>query len=94
MSAACFFCAAPIQPGDAVNLHHPVYKSQGGIETRPAHKGCHVAHHSNAGEFAAWGRIGGQLTALTRRWAFNLKNVRTNPAYDFDRSYYRALYAH
>ena len=29
----------------------------------------------------------------TEAWAFNLKNVRNHPAYEFDRQYYRALYA-
>jgi hypothetical protein len=90
----CLFCQMPIQQGDVVNQHHVIYRSQGGTETKPAHAECHRHHHSSQGDFKSWGRIGGQITALTRRWAFNLKNVRTNPAYDFDRAYYRALYAH
>ena len=90
MSAACFFCEQPIEPGD-VNMHHPVYRSQGGTNIEPSHKECHVNHHRP--DFKAWGRIGGQITALTRAWAFNLKNVRSNPAYDFDRAYYVAYYA-
>jgi hypothetical protein len=89
----CYFCEQTILQGD-VNMHHPVYKSKGGRETAPAHTDCHRSFHSKQGDFKAWGRIGGQITALTRRWAFNLKNVRSNPAYDFDRSYYIAHYAH
>ena len=85
----CFLCAQPIEPGDEVNLHHPVYRSHGGTEVVPTHKACHVVHHSTSGDYRAWG----QRSALTRRWAFNLKGVRTHPAYDFDRAYYLALYA-
>jgi hypothetical protein len=94
MSAACYFCEQAIQPGDAVNLHHPVYKSNGGTHVEPSHERCHVAHHSDQGDFKAWGRIGGQISALTRRWAFNLRGVKDHPAYDFDRNYYFAFYAH
>jgi hypothetical protein len=93
MSATCFFCEQPIQPGD-VNMHHPVYRSQGGTHVEPSHKSCHVAHHSDSGDFKSWGRIGGQITALTRRWSFNLRGVKDHPAYDFDRAYYIAHYAH
>ena len=85
----CFFCKQEIRPDQQVNLHHPVYKSRGGTEVEPAHESCHVEYHSRKGDFRAWGR----QSAQTRRWAFNLKNVRTNPAYDFDRSYYLMLYA-
>jgi hypothetical protein len=88
----CYFCSEPIQPGD-VNMHHPVYRSRGGAHVEPSHKACHVAHHRDLGDFKAWGRIGGQITAITRRWAFNLKNVRSDPAYDTDRSFYLAFYA-
>ena len=89
----CYFCSEAIQPGD-VNLRHPVYRSRGGTHVEPSHRACHVAHHSDQGDFKSWGRIGGQITALTRRWSFNLKNVRNHPAYDFDRSFYLAHYAH
>ena len=92
MSAACYFCQQPVKPGD-VNLHHPLYKSKGGTHTEPAHKDCHVTHHSDQGDYRTWGREGGKLSALTRRWSFNLKHVRTHPAHDINRSYYRALYA-
>jgi hypothetical protein len=89
----CFFCSLPILTGQTVNHHHIVYKSRGGRDTAPAHQSCHRAHHSDQGDFKAWGREGGKLTAATRVWAFNLKNVRSNPAFEMDRQYYRALYA-
>ena len=94
MNPICFFCTQEIGPGDAVNLHHPVYRSQGGKAVAPAHKDCHVVHHSNSGDFRAFGRIGGQITATTKRWAFNLKNVKDHPAYELSRQFYRAHYAH
>ena len=84
----CALCSQLIEPGD-VEMHHPVYRSHGGTETVPTHRACHVAYHSKAGDFRSWGR----RSAQTRRWAFNLKHVRTHPAYDFDRAYYLALYA-
>ena len=89
----CYFCTMPIAPGD-VNMHHPVYMSRGGIEIAASHRACHVSFHSKQGDFAEFGRIGGQISALTRRWAFNLKNVCTDPAHEINRSYYRAFYAH
>jgi hypothetical protein len=50
----CYFCSEPIQPGD-VNMHHPVYRSRGGAHVEPSHKACHVAHHSDQGDFRSWG---------------------------------------
>jgi hypothetical protein len=89
----CYFCALPILAGQTVNDHHIVYRSRGGTETAPAHQHCHVNHHSTSGDFKSWGRIGGQITAITRRWSFNLRNVRNHPAYEMDRAYYLALYS-
>lgn len=86
----CYFCNQSIGPDEPINLHHPIYKSRGGTETQPAHERCHVEFHSRSGDYRSWGK----LSALTRAWAFNLKNVRSNPAYEFDRQYYLALYAH
>ena len=86
----CYLCHLPIKPQDEVEYHHPIYKSKGGLETFPTHKRCHRAHHSNSGDFKEWGR----RSAFTRRWAFNLLNVRNHPAYDFDRAYYLMNYAH
>jgi hypothetical protein len=74
-------------------MHHPVYRSNGGTDTEPMHKACHVALHSNREDFARWGRIGGQKAALTLRWAFNLRHVRTHPDYAEHRHYYLMTYA-
>jgi hypothetical protein len=71
-----------------VNQHHVTYRSQGGTETQPTHKACHVELHSKLGDFAAWGKLGGQKAALTMRWAFNLRHVRTHPAYTEHRWHY------
>lgn len=90
----CQLCQKPIHPGDEVNLHHPTPKSEGGTLTAPTHRECHVEHHSINGHFRVWGGQGGRLSAITCRWAFNLKNVRQHPAYDFARSFYAATYAH
>lgn len=90
----CALCSGAIKPGDEVNLHHPLPKSQGGIETKPTHKDCHIEHHSTNGDFRTWGRQGGIITAATKRWSLNLRNVSAHPAYELARSFYRALYAH
>ena len=87
---ACYLCQKPITAQDKIEYHHPTYKSRGGVEVAPTHKQCHRAHHSNKGDFRAWG----QSSALTRAWSFNLLNVRNHPAYDFDRAYYLMNYAH
>jgi hypothetical protein len=88
----CALCFQPIESGD-VNMHHPIYRSNGGTETQPTHKACHVALHSKLGDFAEWGRVGGHQTALTMRWAFNLKHVRTHPEYEQHRWFYLMNYA-
>jgi hypothetical protein len=85
----CYFCNHSIKPDEPINLHHPNYKSNGGTHVEPAHERCHIEFHSRQGDFRHWGK----LSALTRVWAFNLKNVRNHPAYDFDRAYYLMLYA-
>ena len=90
----CYLCSHAIQPGEDVNLHHPVYRSHGGTQTEPTHKDCHVAHHSDQGDFREWGRQGGIITAATRVWAFNLKGVRNHPAHDINRQFYTAFYTH
>ena len=94
MNPICFFCTKEIGPDDEVNLHHPTYKSNGGKVVAPAHKSCHVSHHSTSGDFRAFGRIGGQITATTKRWAFNLRNVRTHPSHEINRAFYTAYYSH
>ena len=90
----CALCSQPIAAGDALNRHHPIYRLDGGTETQPTHKACHIALHSSRNDFAEWGRIGGQISALSRQWAFNLLNVRTHPAHDLNRQFNRAMYAH
>ena len=89
----CYLCKGNIAKTDKVEFHHPIYRSRGGTETAPTHKACHRQHHSAQGDFAAWGRIGGQLTALTRVWSVNLKNVNTHPAFAIDRAFYLLTYA-
>jgi hypothetical protein len=89
----CYICQKPIVADQKVEYHHPIYKSKGGIETAPTHKACHRNFHSKQGDFKTWGRIGGKLTAITRAWAFNLKHVRNNPAFDTDRKFYLCFYA-
>ncbi|MFL6212514.1 MAG: hypothetical protein ACJ74J_01340 [Blastocatellia bacterium] len=51
---------------------------QGRTYTAPTHKRCHRKHHQQQGDYREWGR----KSAQTVRWAWNLKNVRTHPAYD------------
>ncbi len=90
----CGLCCGAINPGDEVNLHHPIPRSEGGTLTTPTHKACHVAHHSDGGDFREWGRIGGKLSAMTRRWAFNLRGVKDDPLYDAARDFHTTFYAH
>jgi hypothetical protein len=90
----CSLCFQPIAQGDEVNLHHPVYRSEGGTDVEPAHKACHVELHSTRGDFQRWGGIGGKLTAATKRWAFNLRNVNQHPAHDLNRAFYTSNYSH
>jgi hypothetical protein len=90
----CHVCAQPINQGDVVNHHHVVYRSNGGTETQPTHKACHVALHSSRNDFRVWGRRGGQISALSKQWSFNLLNVRNHPAHEINRAFNRAMYAH
>ena len=91
----CAMCNQQIGPDEVVNQHHgPVYRSEGGTATEPVHQSCHVKFHSLAGDFRYYGSIGGKLSALTKRWAYNLKNVNTHPAHEINRAYYAAHYAH
>lgn len=86
----CYFCNRSIEPDQPINLHHPLYKSNGGTHVEPAHERCHVEFHSRNGDFREFGK----RSAITRAWAFNLKNVRNHPAYEFDRAFYLMFYAH
>jgi len=89
----CALCTQPIAPDGALDRHHPVYRSNGGTETEPMHKACHIALHSSRNDFRTWGRRGGQVSALSRQWAYNLRNVRSDPRHDIDRQFYCAMYA-
>ena len=90
----CFLCTQPIRPGQPTHEHHAErLRSEGGTTTETVHASCHALFHSQNGQFREWGRQGGKIAAFTRRWSFNLRNVATHPAYEFDRQYYRALYA-
>jgi hypothetical protein len=62
----CCLCKQAITASQEIEHHHPIYKSRGGTETAPAHKACHRQRHSEEGDFAAWGRIGGKLSSITR----------------------------
>ena len=90
----CAICFELILPGQPINQHHEVYKCRGGKTTTPTHKGCHRNLHSKRGDFKAWGKIGGQVSALDKHWAFTLKNVKDNPLYEQAREFNRAMYAH
>ncbi|HKQ06217.1 MAG TPA: hypothetical protein VJ464_13865 [Blastocatellia bacterium] len=85
----CYFCKLEVTQDQPINLHHPIYRSNGGTQVSPAHETCHVEYHSRQGDFREFGK----RSAETRAWAFNLKNVRNHPAYEFDRAYYLMLYA-
>jgi hypothetical protein len=89
----CHLCHEIITASHQVEHHHPIYKSNGGTVTNPTHKDCHRGFHSSQGDFKEWGRIGGKLTALTRVWAFNLKSIKDDPAFDLDRKFYKSFYA-
>jgi hypothetical protein len=74
----CFLCTQPISPRQQVEYHHPIYKSQSGKKVAPCHRRCHRSHHSESGDFRAWGKKG----AASGAWAFNLLNVRSHPEYE------------
>ena len=90
----CAFCKKAIKEGEHTNEHHPHYVSLGGqgTPTQTLHHACHVAVHAD--DWKAWGRIGGQTTAATKVWAFNLLNVRTHPAHELNRQFYLMHYSH
>ena len=91
----CYLCNQRIEPQATVNRHHyETLKSEGGKLVAPTHQQCHIEFHSRTGQFKEWGRIGGQISALSKQWAFNLLNVRSHPAHEINRSFNRAMYAH
>lgn len=83
----CELCKAAIRAGQKTNNHHPKHRSEGGTETVLVHAECHVRHHSSRGDYALWGRAGGQIMAETGLWAFNLRNVRRHPSYEVERRF-------
>lgn len=66
----CYFCQRPVK---RAVFHHPVYKSDGGTETWPAHYICHVRHHKREGDFKRWGSKGGKASAIKLYWIYNLR---------------------
>src|SRR5438128_1322506 len=50
----CYFCNLEIRPDQAINLHHPIYRSNGGTHVEPAHEQCHVEYHSRQGDYRIW----------------------------------------
>ncbi|MGE0131524.1 MAG: hypothetical protein AB7U82_25870 [Blastocatellales bacterium] len=75
----CALCQRPIRKGAKVNQHHPVLRSEGGIETVEVHEQCHIEHHSRLNHFREWGRRGGIVTAARGWWIFNLKRGMLPP---------------
>lgn len=75
----CALCQRPIRKGAKVNQHHPVLKSEGGIEIIEVHEQCHVAHHSVMNHFCEWGRKGGLVTAARGWWIFNSSWEKDSP---------------
>jgi hypothetical protein len=94
-SNECGLCSRPIRKGQRINLHHtPILRSQGGDAVVEVHEKCHRQHHSTNNHFRQWGKIGGEISAISRQWSFNLLNVRTDPAHEINRQFYRMNYAH
>jgi hypothetical protein len=79
VALSCFICTLPIGKYDVVNHHHVIYRSQGGTETEPAHRECHVRLHSSRNDFREWGRKGGLETARLGWWIWNLKRGANPP---------------
>lgn len=71
----CRHCGAK-----AVNWHHEPPRSAGNTTRRgnvPLCRACHIELHSERGDFAVWGRVGGQRTAQNpANWQRNLKQYK------------------
>lgn len=72
----CHFCGNP-----ASDHHHILYRSEGGTDVEvnllPVCKPCHTRYHSEKGDWAAWGRLGGLKTQQVHRtYLRNLKQYR------------------
>jgi hypothetical protein len=89
----CHLCEQPIISLAGLHLHHITPKCEGGIETVATHPHCHTQHHRQNGDFRRWGAVGGQISTLDRHWAFNLRNVKTDPRHNVNRLFYRLYYA-
>jgi hypothetical protein len=90
----CYLCNQPIEPRSKIHWHHhQELKCKGGTETAPTHPSCHRQFHSANNHYREFGRIGGLITAATKRWSLNLKNVRTDSAHEINRQFYRAFYS-
>ncbi len=75
----CGLCQRPIRKGAKVHQHHPVPRSEGGVETVEVHEPCHRKHHSGMNHYSEWGRKGGLVTAARGWWIFNLKRGALPP---------------
>lgn len=62
----CHFCHEEVKPKD-LNQHHIKPKSDGGTETAPAHKKCHISYHSEQGHFKEWGAPRKQNDGMNER---------------------------
>lgn len=61
-----------------LDFHHEPPRCEGGTRTVPLCRDCHVARHSERGDWKRWGRKGGQRTAANpENWMRNLKQYRT-----------------
>jgi hypothetical protein len=58
--------------------HHVIPRCEGGTETIPLCRECHVARHVKENEWARWGQKGGKKTAKNKmNWIPNLKQYRS-----------------
>ncbi len=73
----CFLCKQAFTADQLIEYPHPIYKSRGGTQTAPAHKACHRKHHSEQGDFKAWGKPGGTFSSLT--WVWPVKRLINMP---------------
>ena len=66
-----------------IELHHEPPRCEGGTETIPLCRRCHMARHVRCNDFARWGQRGGQKTAANpANWKRNLKQFRASEKFD------------
>lgn len=79
-NGALIACSTPGCRHYARHRHHIVYRSQGGADTpdnlRALCHSCHTKLHSEAGNYADWGRKGGKATAAKMVSMPNLKQFQ------------------